>query len=441
MTPHTPLSPGDVLANVRPLVLVVTRDGTITQAFGAADGVAGYRTDDLAGRHALDLVTKADRVALMDMFVPNSEVPVVHNPSPFPVLAIGPRGERELVDLVPRGLDDDAGWVVTVMPRREFPTPVRVLDLMMDGASLETVLRELVTHQASTTQEVRVDPHIIMRPERADRAVISSDRSPISDALLTLVDAQNERLWRTVPSGTTAGYSTAQLPPVLRLAAEHEGFDSCTVTRIDLDGRLEAVMVTLVADGARAALSGNVVINERELIKIVRHTVQRDVADRVLQAAARQDSLTGLSNRGRFDQLLSSFQGRDATLLFIDLDHFKSVNDRFGHSAGDQVLIEVANRLRRACRPEDVIARIGGDEFAILLTDTDESTARLISERLLEAIAEPLPDHLGPTTISASVGFARQNSPTDPAELLHAADRAMLSGKRSGRSCVVVVGD
>jgi len=183
---------------------------------------------------------------------------------------------------------------------------------------------------------------------------------------------------------------------------------------------------------------GNVAINQRELVKTVRLAVRRDVDDRTLRAAALEDSLTGLSNRGRFDQLLSSFDGRDATLLFIDLDHFKSINDQFGHSVGDQVLIQVACRLRSACRPVDVIARIGGDEFAVLMTDTDEETARAISDRLLEAIARPLPDHLGPKSISASVGFAHQCSPTNPADLLHAADRAMLSGKRSGRAQIVV---
>lgn len=440
MTAVPRLDPDAVLDNIRPLVLVVERSGIVSDAYGAADRVARWRTEDLVGRQVLDLVSEADHLALMHTFLPGSEQPIVHNPSPFPVWVIGPRGERELVDLFPRGLEDGSGWVITVVPRREFPTPVKMLDLMMDGASIETLLRELVTHQSNSVQEVRIDAHIVLRPERQDHTTVSTERNAVSDALQTLVDSQNDRLWRNVAEESTTELSVEQLPAVLRIAAEHEGFDACIVTRIDIDGHLEAAMVSLITDPKQNAMSGNVSINQRELIRIVRRIVRRDVAERVLRAAALEDSLTGLSNRGSFDRSLSAFSGTDATLLFIDLDHFKAVNDQFGHSAGDQVLIEVANRLRNACRPADVIARIGGDEFAVLLTDTDERTARAISERLLQAIAAPLPPHLGPSCISASVGYARQHSPTNPADLLHAADRAMLSGKRSGRARIVVGG-
>ena len=433
------LDPCEVLANVRPLILVIDRDGVVQQAFGAPGGVAGYRTEELVGRQSLELVSDADRLELTHVFAPDGDYPVLRNPSPFPVHVIGPRGERELVDLLPHGIDENgSGWVLTVMPRRDYPASFKVLDLMLDGASLETVLRELVTHQVRSTQEARIDPHIVIRPLGSDRLMVSAERNPISDALQTLVDAANDRLWRDVVDAETVEFTTRQLPAIFRLAAESEGFGSCAVTRIDIDGQLEAVMVTMVDDPLGTAKSGNVAINQRELTRIVRHTVHRDVADRRLKVAALQDALTGLFNRGRFDQLLDAFSGRDATLMFIDLDHFKLVNDQFGHRVGDEVLIEVANRLRRACRPDDVIARIGGDEFAVLLTDTDERTARSISDRLLRSIGAPLPSHLGPTSISASVGFARQISPTNPAELLHTADRAMLTGKRAGRSRVVV---
>jgi len=435
----THLDPLTVLTHVRPLVLVIDRVGNITDAHGASDGFVGHHAHELPGRHVLDFVSESDRADLMQMFLPENDYPILHNPSPFPIQLVGADGQLETADVQPCGFTEHGGgWVVTIMPRRQFPTSMDVVDLLIDGASLETVLRALVTHQVNSIQEANVDPHIVLCPYGKDPRVISPRGSSCANAMRTLVEAQNDRLWRDVASGQSVEYATAQLPAVLRFMAEADGFDSCTVTRIDVDGHAECVLVTLISDASPAAMSGSVAINQREQIRFITHAVRRDAADRALRAAALEDALTGLSNRGRFDQLLEAFDGANATLLFIDLDHFKAVNDQFGHRVGDAVLIEVADRLRHACRPTDLIARIGGDEFAVLLTDTDEATARSISERLLASITDPLPEHLGPVSISASVGYARRNAPTDVRDLLHAADRAMLSGKRSGRSCVIV---
>jgi diguanylate cyclase (GGDEF)-like protein len=438
-SPHIQLDPLEVLALVRPLILVIDRTGNISAAHGASDGLAGYRTVDLPGRHILDFVSETDREDLTRMLLPRTDNSVPHDPTPFPVQLVGANGELEPADLQPSGFTEHGGgWVVTITPRRQCPASMDIVNLMIDGASLETVLGALITHQANTIEEANVDPHIVLWPYGKDPTVISTHSSRSANALRTLVAAQNDRLWRDVESAQSVEYRTEQLPALLRFTAEADGFDSCTVTRIDVDGHAECVLVTLVSDASPAARSGDFAINQREQIRFVTHAVRRDAADRALRAAALEDALTGLSNRGRFDQLVEAFDGANATLLFIDLDHFKAVNDQFGHRIGDAVLIEVAERMRRACRPTDVIARIGGDEFAVLLTDTDEMTARSISERLLKSITDPLPEHLGPASISASVGYARRNAPADIRDLLHAADRAMLSGKRSGRSCVIV---
>ena len=93
-------------------------------------------------------------------------------------------------------------------------------------------------------------------------------------------------------------------------------------------------------------------------------------------------------------------------MLYIDVDHFKEINDSFGHVVGDDVLIEVGRRIRSMCRPDDVIARLGGDEFAVLLADIDPTHAERIAHRVLARISDPLPAGLGPEHIAASGGLA-----------------------------------
>jgi diguanylate cyclase (GGDEF)-like protein len=136
------------------------------------------------------------------------------------------------------------------------------------------------------------------------------------------------------------------------------------------------------------------------------------------------DELTGLANRRRFQLALDAVPaGNPATVLMADLDRFKSVNDQWGHSAGDELLRQVATRLRASVRPQDLVARLGGDEFAVLLGDSaDAEAGRLTADRLAQSLATPF--DLGSTmlVISASIGVANTG--------LSEADQAMYAEKR-----------
>src|SRR5665647_3056599 len=128
-----------------------------------------------------------------------------------------------------------------------------------------------------------------------------------------------------------------------------------------------------------------------------------------LTVQATLDDLTGLANRASFNAALSGALGDGPTqnttsVLFVDLDDFKDVNDVFGHGAGDQLLREVAARLRRATRPGDLCGRIGGDEFAILLRDTGSAAAAEIAQRIVQAVATPAHLDAGVVHVGASVG-------------------------------------
>jgi two-component system, cell cycle response regulator len=155
------------------------------------------------------------------------------------------------------------------------------------------------------------------------------------------------------------------------------------------------------------------------------------------------DGLTGLYNRRYFTERLVE-RGADTapvSLLVIDLDHFKRVNDTFGHLAGDAVLRESAARIGSVCRPTDVVARYGGEEFVVLLPDTDEHEAVRIGERICGVLREtPVVDSAGTVSVSASIGVATHRG-SDVHRLMERADRAMYRAKEEGRDRVAVVAD
>jgi len=165
-----------------------------------------------------------------------------------------------------------------------------------------------------------------------------------------------------------------------------------------------------------------------------------------IREQAFRDPLTGLANRARFQErvehALERLRGRSpqrAAVLFIDLDHFKLVNDRFGHTMGDRLLQVVAERVRTSVRPGDTAARLGGDEFAVLLEDIEgREEAATVSRRLLARFAEPIDLGDAAPTVGASIGEALSGLGGDTAdELLRNADIAMYAAKAAGRGQVV----
>ena len=182
-----------------------------------------------------------------------------------------------------------------------------------------------------------------------------------------------------------------------------------------------------------ASLLGQILHGER---------LRADAADREAQLtwSAFHDDLTGLPNRALFfDRLAQALEARErdggtVAVLLVDLDEFKAVNDTLGHAAGDDLLGRAATRLSRAVRPTDVLARLSGDEFAVLLESVADPT--LVAARLVRALADPFVVGDRPVTISASVGVA-ELAADDPGagveDVLARADIAMYSAKHAGK--------
>ncbi|MED5524222.1 MAG: diguanylate cyclase [Pseudomonadota bacterium] len=171
---------------------------------------------------------------------------------------------------------------------------------------------------------------------------------------------------------------------------------------------------------------------------------QLQVQALALEKQARQDVLTGLANRRAFDESLSAAfsqahqQRQTLTLAFIDIDHFKAINDRFTHCVGDKALVRVAALLKSQCREQDLVARWGGEEFALLLPDTSLADGCRRCEQLRQAIADINGDDIAKgMALTVSIGVVCSEQASSSAALLQAADEALYLAKNTGRNQVV----
>ena len=195
--------------------------------------------------------------------------------------------------------------------------------------------------------------------------------------------------------------------------------------------------------GSPQSVPTEAVVSIGALANQVTLALRNSAVHQELTVQATLDGLTGLANRASFNAALSGALGDGPTqnmtsVLFVDLDDFKDVNDVFGHLAGDQLLREVAARLRRATRPGDLCGRIGGDEFAVLLRDTGGAAAAEVAQRIVQAVAAPAHLGAGVVHIGASVGVATATSEADLEQLIHCADVAMYAAKAQGKARIQV---
>ncbi|WP_394756666.1 EAL domain-containing protein [Rhodoferax sp.] len=196
---------------------------------------------------------------------------------------------------------------------------------------------------------------------------------------------------------------------------------------------------------ARADLEKLVEVRTLELSRTVQalknKAAEQKIAEAHIQRLAHFDALTGLPNRlllnERCQQALNVAQRghQSVALMFLDLDHFKNVNDSLGHRVGDEVLVELATRLKAAVRKQDTVSRLGGDEFILLLPDTDAPGAAHLAEKLLQAALQPILIEQHELTVTPSIGIALYpKDGTDLDTLSKSADAAMYRAKADGRN-------
>jgi diguanylate cyclase (GGDEF)-like protein/PAS domain S-box-containing protein len=272
------------------------------------------------------------------------------------------------------------------------------------------------------------------------------DESPIAILRVTVPEGQLGVVVDANPAaaallgwepGDMAGTTIAELLPGITEAHGHPGM-SGAATAIPVatpgagGGRWVAVAVSQLSEPDGSG---------RPLALVILHDVTEQWTTRVrLDREAREDPLTGLINRGELLRQLAALDhesaGPHVAVIFLDLDGFKLVNDTRGHQVGDELLVAVARRIRAAVRPEDSLARIGGDEFVVLCPQlADPQDVRAIAERVRATLDAPVSVEGRSHRISMSVGISLARADAiDPANLLRQADMAMYRAKDASRN-------
>lgn len=253
----------------------------------------------------------------------------------------------------------------------------------------------------------------------------------LSDDVLVVPDARADRRFADNPLVTGDPNIRFYAGAPLRTPEGHRLGTLCVIDRRprDLDDEKRGLLADL----------SSLVVDELELRRV----------NRVLGDMAMRDGLTGLLNRRAFlmqaDRLfaVARAQQRRLSVLMLDIDHFKGINDTWGHAIGDRVIVELTLVLRAALRKSTVIGRLGGEEFAVLLPETDAQRALQAAERMLVAIngaSVPGPNGNAPVRFSASIGVASLGpDDADFSTLLKRADRALYAAKQGGRNRVAVL--
>ena len=328
---------------------------------------------------------------------------------------------------------------------RVFPVEVTINRLEFAG-------REFYCAFARDVAERRRALAALRESEERFRALVQNASDLIAvlaaDGTLRYESPSHERVLG-YPPGARAGESVLDLvhpddrpqmeDALSHLATHPDGLVTLEYRSPHADGSwrvIESTGANLLADPA----VGGIVFNSRDV------TDRRRAEERLLHDAV-HDELTGLPNRALFmDRLRRAMErarrepGSMAAVLFLDIDRFKIVNDSLGHPAGDELLVRLAGVLAAAVRPKDLIARVGGDEFTILLEgDHDAADAVRVAERIHERLMAPIDLSGHEVFITASIGIAIATADhQEPPDLLRDADTAMYRAKASGRACHVV---
>jgi diguanylate cyclase (GGDEF)-like protein/PAS domain S-box-containing protein len=343
----------------------------------------------------------------------------------------------------------DLATVIEITPRRGTPQRLVVTAAARCGPAVEAALRALATQVALALDSVALTEEVHRRRSEARFGSLIQHSSD----LITVLGPAGEIAYQSPSIERVLGYTPDEVAgrrfEELVEAGDRERLARLVASGVDDDtDHVQAIECVLVhQDGSTRQFEilmtnlledehvGGIVLNSRDVS-------ERKVFEEQLAHQAFHDGVTGLANRALFAERVRHAiargrrERRGLAVIFLDVDDFKTINDSLGHAAGDEVLIEVARRLDASIRGADTAARFGGDEFAVLLEDVQDSQeAADAAERILEALAVPLVAAHKELSMRCSLGISvcEHESGTDADEMIRDADAAMYIAKRDGK--------
>ncbi len=401
------------LVRVSPdLLAVIDESGVLSFASPAAEAMLGYAPNGLIGVNAFDLVHPVDQVSALEGFASTMS-----------------STDSRALPLLIRLRHTDGSWLET-----EIIGTNHLADPEIEGVVLN--IRD-VSDSMRTEDALRIS-------EERYRLIVELAREGIcmmdADGHTTYANHALADLLGTTVSELLGGSlfdfveESARADAQVRITgAGDEADDEADIQLVAIDHRV--VWARLRSSAVRLHDG-----TYRGAIVFVTDVTERRALEQRLAEEARRDPLTGVANRKELFEVLSPIleQGTLTAALYVDLDGFKEVNDRFGHTIGDELLCSVAARVRGAIRGIDTVARVGGDEFVVVCRDlesTEEAVA--IGTRIRETLEMPFGLVVGSVQIDSSIGIAFSRTP-DADNLLARADQALYRAKRKGRGRIEI---
>lgn len=420
------------------LFFALDGDGRIRWTSGSAEHHLGQRPSELIGTHGIELLHPDDHEVMIESF--GESVRGAEDRVRVPLrlrIADGSWATFEFGGIDLRDPKGEGTFLVWGSPHEATGRLLAFLNALLAGADLNDLLDQVLDWHDTTTPGTR---STVLVGDGLGGFHPAPDRVGIPPLLTPAIEGDAPE-----PGPWIEALSTNRIvdPPDLavlsaqrRGAASAAGFETVWAVPVGDAGRRPSALLVLWRERPGGSLS----TQRRQLqstAQVLQLALHWSSAQRDLMVAATTDPLTGLANRAQLDSCIKADRSRIAALLFVDLDDFKTVNDRHGHLVGDRILRESARRMNDAVRPEDLLVRLGGDEFAAWCPGIDSPLdADDVARRLLAVLDVPFDVEGSSHRVGGSVGVAvvHEHDPWrgDVDRVLGAADQALYRAKGAG---------